>query len=75
MTTTKNPPRSQQGGLYLPIGIGPDILFQAWSRQRREALIEVLIDSLDAADGDTDMEPCADLEDGQDLEQCDWRAA
>lgn len=57
MNTTQIPPGSPQGDLYLPTGISPDTLFQAWSRQRREALIEMLIDSLDAADGDVDLEP------------------
>lgn len=57
MNTTTNPPGSPQGDVYLPTDISPETLFQAWSRQRREALIELLIDTLDTADGESDLEP------------------
>lgn len=42
--------------------ITPEAFFLAWGRRRKEALIEVLIDSLDAADGDPDLEDGGDRE-------------
>lgn len=35
----------------------PEEFFRSWSRKDKELLIEVLIDTLDAADGDADDEP------------------
>jgi len=42
--------------------ITPEAFFLAWGRRRKEALIEVLIDSLDAVDGDPDLEDGGDRE-------------
>lgn len=42
--------------------ITPEAFFLAWGRRRKEALIEVLIDSLDAADSDPDLEDGGDAE-------------
>ena len=43
-------------GHFVKTDIAPED-FKAWSRKRREALIEVLIASLDATDPDPDLEP------------------
>ncbi|WP_182915373.1 hypothetical protein [Rhodopseudomonas palustris] len=47
---------------YHPTDVSPEQLFAAWSRRDREALIDVLIESLDAADADPDLEPAGDDE-------------
>lgn len=45
-----------------PIDVTPEQFFKAWSRKDRAALIEVLIDSLDAEAGDPDIEDAGDAE-------------
>jgi hypothetical protein len=62
------PSRAKQASTYRPTDITPEQFFQAWSRKEREALIELLIDSLDEIDGDPDREDGGDLEDGADDE-------
>lgn len=47
---TSEPPKAV-GKAYKTIGMTAEDFFKAWSRKDREALIEVLIDSLDATDG------------------------
>jgi len=61
---TKSPKRSArarakdvQSQSDKKVDITPDEFFKAWSRKDREALIEVLIDTLDAEAGDADLEP------------------
>jgi hypothetical protein len=54
--------------LYVKTDITPEQLFQAWSRKEREALIDLLIDSLDEIDGDFDLEDGADDEPNADNE-------
>lgn len=48
--------KAKQASTYQPTDITPEHFFQAWSRKRREALIEMLIDTFDAEDGDSDHE-------------------
>ncbi len=50
--------------------VTPDEFFKAWSRKDREALIEVLIDTLDAEAGDPDLEEPGDADTDGLLEQC-----
>lgn len=50
------------GGPFIKIDIPPEDFFKAWSRKKREALIEMLIDSLDAESTDPDLEDGADDE-------------
>jgi hypothetical protein len=66
-TRASESPRAKEG-LYVKTDITPEQLFQAWSRNEREALIEMLIESLDAADGDFDLEYGADDEPNADNE-------
>lgn len=40
-----------------PVPVTPEEFFRAWSRKDKEALVEVLIASLDQADADPDLEP------------------
>jgi hypothetical protein len=49
--TTTDRPATSAGDLYYPIDVTPEQFFQAWSRSEREALIELLIDTLDSTDG------------------------
>lgn len=49
-------------GLFVKTDVTPEQFFQAWSRKEREVLIDLLIDSLDEADGDPDLEDTADDE-------------
>jgi hypothetical protein len=54
-------PKSREG-LFVKTDVTPEQFFQAWSRKEREALIELLIDSLDETDGDADLEETGDAE-------------
>jgi hypothetical protein len=40
-----------------PVPVTPEEFFRAWSQKDKEALVEVLIASLDQADADPDLEP------------------
>lgn len=51
-----------KGNTYEPTDVTPADFFKAWSRKEREALIEVLIDTLDAEAGDADLEETGDVE-------------
>lgn len=50
-------PLKDPDGSVVKTDITPEDFFKAWSRKQREALIEVLISSLDHTDGDADLEP------------------
>ncbi|MCO5129336.1 MAG: hypothetical protein M9932_02070 [Xanthobacteraceae bacterium] len=52
---TSGPPKAV-GRAYKTIGVTAEEFFKAWSRKDRAALIEVLIESLDAEAGDPDLE-------------------
>lgn len=62
---TSEAPRADSGP-FVKMDISPEDFFRAWSRERREALIDLLIDSLDTIDPDPDLEP--DLGSGDDRE-------
>lgn len=53
---TSEAPRADSGP-FVKMDISPEDFFKAWSRKRREALIEILIASLDTLDPDPDAEP------------------
>ncbi|MDR6303962.1 hypothetical protein GGQ85_001661 [Nitrobacter vulgaris] len=63
---TKNPRTSESAkakdGLFVKTDVTPEEFFQAWSRKKREALIELLIDTLDAEASDPDLEDGGDTE-------------
>lgn len=50
-------PLNTPDGPFVKTDITPEDFFKAWSRKDKEALVEVLISSLDQADGDSDLEP------------------
>lgn len=58
---TSKAPRDDSGP-FIKIDIPPEDFFKAWSRKDRAALIEMLIESLDAESSDPDLEDGADDE-------------
>ncbi|OPH82980.1 hypothetical protein [Nitrobacter vulgaris] len=50
MTNTTDRPATSADDLYYPMDVTPEQFFQAWSRSEREALIELLIGTLDTTD-------------------------
>ncbi len=60
-TRASESPKSREG-LFVKTDVTPEQFFQAWSRKDREALIDLLIDSLDETDGDPDREDGGDDE-------------
>jgi hypothetical protein len=61
-TRRSAPNSAKQASTYQPTDVTPEQFFEAWSRKDREALIELLIESLDAETGDPDLEDDGDGE-------------
>lgn len=61
-TRRSAPNSAKQASTYQSTDVTPEQFFEAWSRKDREALIDLLIDSLDETDGDADREDGGDDE-------------
>lgn len=47
---------------HQPLDVTPEEFFRAWSREDKEALVEILIDELDRSEPDPDLEETGDAE-------------